>query len=288
MLVESAFAVLPEMIAGLGFQKVRSEANAVSCFAFSLLNALHAKNILDPIQRLQLEQTYQTQKQPFSDKSIRRTCDIFLDYGGSKIGSKQLANYGWKYRNYIEAKFLKSSTTTNGGQQTTAAGWTAEIIADLIRLIILPPEPDLLSSQPIVKTSTARYFLVLADSEPTTFLNKFFPNLNAAIGSPPKHGAIDLCLSGSRVRDNFSLRVGSGFNALHVTLDRVTFFAHYPIVTSVPNPIWMLLMRIDAATIQHEKGGIVRQMKICEDRSIQEKCTGDYDFIRNFVAKNIN
>src|SRR5574343_62692 len=146
MLVESAFAVLPEMIAGLGFQKVRSEANAVSCFAFSLLNSLHAKNILDPIQRLQLEQSYQTQKQPFDDKRIRRTCDIFLDYGGSKIGSRQLANYGWKYRNYIEAKFLKSSTTTKGGQQTISAVWTAELIADLIRLVILPPEPDLFGS----------------------------------------------------------------------------------------------------------------------------------------------
>ena len=288
MLVESAFAVLPEMIAGLGFQRVRSEANAVSCFAFSLLNALHAKNVLDPIQRLQLEQSYQTQKQPFSDRTLRRTCDIFLDYGGSKIGSKQLANYGWRYRNYVEAKFLKSSTTQGGGQQTTAAAWTAEIIADFIRLIILPPEPDLLGSHPSPQTATARYFLLLADAEPTTFLNKFFPTLIALMHSPPKHGSIDLLLSGARVRENFSLRVGAGFDHLEVTLDRVTSFAHYPIVTSSPNPIWMLLMRIDAATIRHERGGIIRQVKICEDRALRQKCPGDYNYIRDFVATNIN
>ncbi|MBO8092263.1 MAG: hypothetical protein J7D60_03020 [Prosthecochloris sp.] len=58
MLIESAFSILPESLAGFGFQKVKKEANAVGNFSFALLNALHAKNVLDPIQRLQMEKHY--------------------------------------------------------------------------------------------------------------------------------------------------------------------------------------------------------------------------------------
>lgn len=55
MLVESAFSVLPEIIAGAGFQKVVKEANAVSSFSYALLNTLHSKNVLEPLQRIQQE-----------------------------------------------------------------------------------------------------------------------------------------------------------------------------------------------------------------------------------------
>lgn len=97
MLIESAFSVLPEAVSGWGFHKVRYEANAVSCFSFSLLNALHSKNINDPIQRLQLEHGYDTKQLPLTN---RRVCDIFLDYGGSKIGTRALANYGWRFATF--------------------------------------------------------------------------------------------------------------------------------------------------------------------------------------------
>ncbi len=134
MIVESAFTILPESVAGLHFQKVKREANVVGSFAFSLLNALHAKNVNDPIQRLQLEKPYATRKAPFGST---RHCDIYIDYGGSKIGSKNLANFGWRYRNFIEAKFLKSYGQTVGGQDTRASANSAEVIADLIRLVAL-------------------------------------------------------------------------------------------------------------------------------------------------------
>lgn len=55
MLIESAFSILPETVADYGFQKVKREANAVGSFSFSLLNALHSKNIVDPIQRIHVQ-----------------------------------------------------------------------------------------------------------------------------------------------------------------------------------------------------------------------------------------
>ena len=108
MLIESAFAILPETVCGYGFQKVKREANATGTFSFSLLNALHAKNIVDPLQHIQMEKHYAMKTVALPPNGENRHCDIYLSYGGSKIGSKALANYGWRYRNYVEVKFFKS------------------------------------------------------------------------------------------------------------------------------------------------------------------------------------
>lgn len=113
--------MLPESVAGYGFQRVRREANAVGSFAFSLLNALHAKNILDPIQRIQLENSYGTKAVPLPAGGANRDCDIFLDYGGSKLGTARLANYGWRYRNFVEGKFFKSYQRTASGQDNQSS-----------------------------------------------------------------------------------------------------------------------------------------------------------------------
>jgi hypothetical protein len=171
MIIESAFTILPESIAGLGFQKVSREANAVGAFAFSLLNALHSKNVVDPIQRIQLEKPFSTQKAPLPAGASNRHCDVYVDYGGSKIGSSRLANFGWRYRNYVEAKFLKTYQVTATGRSTIASTYSAEIIADLIRLVVLVPEPDIIAGIQNSKTASARYLLVLADNPLSSLIN---------------------------------------------------------------------------------------------------------------------
>ncbi len=153
MLIESAFSMLPETVAGYGFQKVKREANAVGSFAFSLLNALHSKNILDPIQRIQMEKHYASKTVPLPQNGDNRHCDIFLDYGGSKIGTVALANFGWRYQNYLEAKFLRSYKRTPSGQDTRSSANSAEIVADLIRLVALVPEPQAMANQPDAKVA---------------------------------------------------------------------------------------------------------------------------------------
>lgn len=287
MLIESAFSMLPESVAGYGFQKVKREANAVGSFAFSLLNALHSKNILDPIQRIQLEKHYGTQKVPLPAGGNSRHCDVFLDYGGSKLGTSNLANYGWRYRNFLEAKYLKSYQRTNSGQDTRASKSSAEVVADLIRLVALLPEPQAQLNQPGAKTSSARYFLCMADYPPSIFINKYLTDLHATFDAPKKVTSIRLDLTSGRAAKQFSERVGAQFNRLDLHITHATCFAHYPLDPTAPNSVWMLLVRIDSASITMTDGQQKFSFSISLDRSLTQSQPGAYSSIRNFIAVNI-
>lgn len=288
MIIESAFNILPESVAGYGFLRVKREANAVGAFSFSLLNALHSKNVIDPIQRLQLEKPYSTRSAPLPINGANRHCDVFIDYGGSKIGSERLANYGWRYNNYVEAKFLKTYQLTQTGRSTTASTTSAEIIADLIRLVCLVPEPDLIARNQNPKTSSARYFLALSDNDPTIFVNTYLTDLYSVFKNPQLRSRISLNLSTGRPSNYLSNRIGTNFNQLNLTINQATCLAHFPLNTNNANAIWMLLIRIDDATIEWNNGNQIHRYKFALDRSLQETNSGDYVSIRNFVAQNIN
>lgn len=287
MLIESAFSMLPEAVAGYGFQKVKREANAVGCFSFSLLNALHSKNILDPIQRIQLEKHYGSRVVPLPQNGNDRHCDLFLDYGGSKIGSDLLSNYGWRYLNYVEVKYLKSYRQTNSGQDTRASINSAEIIADLIRLVILTPEPQIVSKGKNPKTASARYFLCLSDLSPEKFINQYLKDLHAAFKSPAKSVSISVDLTTGKQTSTLAGKIGTGFNAIHLEIPHATCFAHYPLSAAKTNSVWMLLIRIDAAKITCMLNGRNLSFELGTDRSITEGAVGDYTAIRDFVAVNI-
>lgn len=286
MLIESAFSMLPESVAGYGFQRVKREANAVGSFAFSLLNALHSKNILDPIQRIQLEKSYATQSAPLPAGGARRNCDIFLDYGGSKLGTARLANYGWRYRNYVEGKFFKSYGRTAGGRDTRSSVNSAETVADLIRLIALVPEPNALN-QAHARTSSARYFFCLADHPPEIFINKYLTDLHAVFDHPGKTVSIVVDLTTGKASGAFAARVGQGFNCLKVEIPHATCFAHFPLDPLAPESIWMLLIRIDSASMTMTGGAAPQTFTLGLDRNITQSAPGAYANIRNFVATNI-
>lgn len=288
MLIESAFSMLPESVAGCGFQRVRREANVVGSFSFSLLNALHAKNILDPIQRIQMENSYGTQAVPLPVGGPNRDCDIFLDYGGSKLGTTRLANYGWRYRNFVEGKFFKSYRRTASGQDTRASANSAETVADLIRLIALVPEPQAQLNQPHAKTSSARYFLCLSDYPPSIFINKYLVDLYSTFDMPGKNTSIALDLTAGKASGTFSNSVGAGFNCLNINISRATCFSHYPLDPTAPDSIWMLLIRIDSASITMTNGGGMQSFNFGLNREIIQSAPGSYAAIRNFVATNIN
>lgn len=287
MLIESAFSMLPESVAGYGFQRVRREANAVGCFAFSLLNALHAKNILDPIQRIQLENSYGTQSVPLPAGGDDRSCDIFLDYGGSKLGTARLANYGWRYRNFVEGKFFKSYQRTISGQDTRSSANSAETVADFIRLISLVPEPQAQLNHPIAKTSSARYFLCLSDYPPSIFINKYLTDLHSTFDSPKKSVAISLDLTTGKASGAFASSVGIGFNRLNINISHATCFSHFPLDPTASDSIWMLLIRIDSASITMTTDRVVQSFSLDLDRKITQSNPGAYAAIRDFVATNI-
>jgi hypothetical protein len=287
MIIESAFTILPESIAGMGFQRVSREANAVGAFSFSLLNALHAKNIVDPIQRLQQEKHYATKTVPLPATGDNRHCDIYIDYGGSLIGSQRLANFGWRYKNYLEAKFLKSYKKTKSGQDTRASANTAEVIADLVRLVCLVPEPEMFSGRGTPKTATARYFLVISDDPLDIFINQYMKDLLGAFSNPKRSCSIDLDLTTGKPRKKLAEAVGSNFNLLNIKLSHVTCFSHFPLIPSSLPCCWMLLLRIDAASVEYADPSGKRTFAFQLDRTLNEGKAGDYKAIRNFVATNL-
>lgn len=287
MIIESAFTILPESIAGMGFQRVSREANAVGAFSFSLLNALHAKNIVDPIQRLQLEKDYSTKKVPLPTGGNNRHCDIYIDYGGSLIGSQRLANFGWRYQNYLEAKFLKSYKKTKSGQNTMASANTAEVIADLVRLVCLVPEPAILAGAGTPKTATARYFLAISDEPLSIFINQYMKDLLNTFSDPKKSCSIDLDLTTGKPSKKLAESVGTNFNRLKIKLSHVTCFCHFPLVPSSRPSCWMLLLRIDAASVELSDPSGNKTFEFQLDRTLKEGKAGDYTAIRDFVAKNL-
>jgi hypothetical protein len=288
LLIESAFSMLPEFVAGYGFQKVRREANAVSCFSFSLLNALHSKNVLDPIQRMQLEKHYASGACPLPVGGTNRHCDVFLDYGGSKIGTAALANYGWRYRNYVEAKFLKSSKRTSTGQDTKAFSNSAEAVADLLRLVALVPEPEAHANKPGAKTSSARYFLCLSDNSPDIFVLKYLRDLLCIFKTPAAGMSLEVDLTHGKPSGAFAKKIGAQFDKIKLRLNGVTCFSHYPLNAALQNPVWMLMLRIDAASVELDDNGVKRSYSINSDRSLSQGAPGDYSRIRDFIAVNIN
>jgi hypothetical protein len=251
-----------------------------------LLNTLHSKNILEPLQKIQQEKLYSSKKVPLPSNHSNRVCDIYLNYGGSKIGSKVLASYGWRYANYIEAKFLKNYKSTKTGQDTNSQKISAELIADIIRLVILVPEPEIISNPANANTSSARYFLVLANADPSIFIMKGLSDVVKFFEKPVSIGKLSIDL-GEKKAKNLAEKVGAGFSCLKLDLARITVFSHYPINTNLSGVCWMLLMRIDAAKISMTQNGSVHWFEIQEDRALKEAALGDYKSIRDFVATNI-
>lgn len=287
MLVESAFSILPEIIAGAGFQKVAKEANAVSSFSYALLNTLHSKNVLEPLQRIQQEKLYATKILPLPALHQNRICDIYLNYGGSKIGTQALAAYGWRYVNYIEAKFLKNYKSTKTGQDTNAQKNSAELIADLIRLICLVPEPELVKKPNQAKTSSARYLLVLANAKPSVFITKYLVELLSFFEKPFSVGQITIDLGSSKAKKSLAGKVGTNFDRLKIECNRLTVQSHYPMGITGKGACWMLLIRIDAAKVSMTYNNNVHTYEIKEDRTLAEGAQDDYTKIRDFVANNI-
>lgn len=216
-----------------------------------------------------------------------RLCDIYLNYGGSKIGTQALAAYGWRYINYIEAKFLKNYKSTVSGQDTNAQKNSAEIIADIIRLISLVPEPELITKPAQAKTSSARYILVLTNAKPSIFITKYLTDILSLFERPFSVGQITIDLGAVKPKKSLAAKVGTNFDRLKIECKRLTVQSHYPMGTN-KGACWMLLVRIDAAKITMTENNIVRTFEINEDRTLAEGAPGDYMTIRDFVANNIN
>lgn len=85
MIIEAALLKLPEILMGYEDTDGLYEANIANLFSMAVLTELNARNIDNPLAKIQMEKRYSV------DKNIR--CDMYLDFS-EVIIKDRLSKYG--------------------------------------------------------------------------------------------------------------------------------------------------------------------------------------------------
>jgi len=156
MIIEQAFHNLPEILVGAGYgrQDYRQgfEASIVAALSLALLQELNGRNAQNPISFLMAEKRY-------GEASDKLRADLYVDLKRLLVGSAEYASFGFRFHNWVEAKYFRVTKGVPPNTQNLGS-----IVADLIRLIALPPhEPP---SKSTSTTTTGRYFLHVYRGDP--------------------------------------------------------------------------------------------------------------------------
>lgn len=137
MIPEQALLALPEALTGSKYPEQSYEGGIVGIYNLALLQTLNGRNVPDPMSCIQCERPFRG-RQPWPAPPGGRPRylrgDIFLDTRAIRNASKRLAAYGWRFENWIEAKFFRGASPNK--QQNTSS-----LLADLLRIIALVPDP---------------------------------------------------------------------------------------------------------------------------------------------------
>ena len=190
MIPEQALFHLPEILTGTGYPRQRYEGGLVAAFSLALLQSLNGRNVPNPISCLHAERPFLGNKgweRGDSKKKRYLRTDLHLDISHLHIGSDSLASYGWRYYNWIEAKFFRR-TTTNAQQNTGA------LLADLIRLLALVPNKVPADKAGKKRLVTGRYLLHVYESfDPSVYLSV---KRQTGDGSEPRKWLLPLLTGG--------------------------------------------------------------------------------------------
>ena len=134
MLIEQAFHNLPEILLGSGYatQEYQNgfEASIVAAFSLAVLQELNGRNASNPISCLMAEKRYRD-----LDEKIR--ADLYVNLSRLFTGSEAYANFGFRFCNWIEAKYFRKTRGTPPNTQNLGS-----IVADLFRLVVLLPAEE--------------------------------------------------------------------------------------------------------------------------------------------------
>lgn len=197
MIPEQALLTLPEALTGSGFPEQSYEGGIVGVFNLALLQALNGRNMPNPLSCIQCERPFRGKKAwpaPPGGSPRYLRGDIYLNIDELRTGSERLSTYGWRFHNWIEAKFFRKSTTN--AQKNTGA-----LLADLLRITALVR--DTIPNNADHKTITGRYLLHVYESlTPAPYLSV---NKQIGGGSEPRQWLAPLINGGSQVCSNINL-----------------------------------------------------------------------------------
>lgn len=266
MLIEQAFMALPETLVGSGYAKQEYEASIVSAFSMALLGELNGRNVSNPMACIRAERKF------LSDHGNLRA-DLNVDLSSLATGSKAMSQLGFRFDNWIEAKFFRGqvASTQNLGQ----------IAADLVRLMgLLPLEPHAKSNL----LPHGRYLLHAYLGDPM----KFLAPKRKGRDEPDRRWVAPLLAPGRQRIETLELGdesktfyrfLGEKLNACDVRLE-VTNLVISP-SANVPQPNYTLVLtRIDAGSIAF--GG--RSFRFADDRTFEVQPPGEYEQFRKSIA----
>lgn len=195
MLVENSFHYLPEILCGSNYGAQHYEASIVNAMSLALLQELNARNVPNPLASLTVEKLYSISGFSRPDDAARRRylrADLYVDTSRTFAATKALSRFGWRHRNYLEAKFFRKGPSTVNA---------ALLLGDLVRLCVLtPPEvaargarsPAGDEDAPDGKYSglcVGRYLLHVYKGEPEELVGKRTRKWLKSLRNPGSHSA---------------------------------------------------------------------------------------------------
>jgi hypothetical protein len=275
MLIEQAFYNLPEILVGSGYAKQHYEAGIVSALSLAVLQELNGRNASNPISYLCAERR-------FSDNIERLRVDLHVRLDRLYSGSRDYSEFGFRYSNWIEAKFFRSGKGTPPSTQNLGS-----VVADIFRLVALVPierARDNIGNETAF-TVTGRYFLHAYRGDPLKHLN---PNRKGdgerqwvtKLFQPGLSEIQGFDLNGEK--ETFFTHLGSGFRTATCAVN-MTNFVIRPHNPAKDEYYTLVLSRIESATIAFNQ----RTFTFNSDRTFLCNPANEFDNLRADVAKTL-
>ncbi len=238
MIVEQAFFHLPEIMLGSGYLRQEYEAGIVGAFSLAVLQVLNGRNIPNPLAHLQYERLFRDNGRYSANVVRYLRADLFVNIEDLFVANRRLAQYGWRHYIWLEAKFLRGQTDSGTRHASNKTTYTANFLADLVRLAVLVPEQEDASRN-------GRYFLHVYDAEPRWYLAYRRRPWLRALHLPGKQ---EIVLNRfDEEPQSVKEKVGD-LAGLSIRM-RVTNFVIEPSVSANRPCYWMYLTRVDSIKV---------------------------------------
>jgi len=273
MILENAFGYLPEILTGSNYAAQAYEGGIVTAVALAVLQELNARNVPNPLSNICVEKLYDMNgfdRGADSSKKRYLRADMYVDLSRMWVGSKELSRFGWRHKNWLEAKYFRKDKLSS----TTAC---THIAADLIRLCsLVSPESQVRHNNnigPVAEPSrlefeglcTGRYFLHVYDSNPEDILGKGQNRSWIKKLRTPGNQNLSFKVEDDRAKKDFVSKIGEELKSIEAKL-KVTNFCR----EQSPNGgYFCVLSRIDEFAISM----VANENSICyeEDQSRRGK-----------------
>ncbi len=151
MIIESAFLKIPEVLLSSDLQDHFYEANITNLLTNCVLLELNARNIENPLMKIDMERRY--------DKNNNVRCDAYYDFSDF-MNESSFNGYSISSKNWVEAKYF-GSINRNKGNETKSEN-AGSIMYDIFRLVYYNHQTG--------HTNDSKYFISVFNDDPKRYL----------------------------------------------------------------------------------------------------------------------